>query len=1127
MSTAEQSKVSLDREFSQTDIEKFYEPFSPADSSLFERLIYWSLALPDHVAFRFLNDGEDDVTELTYSELDRRAKAIGAELVAQGLKGRPALLLFPPGLEFVEAFFGCHYAGVIPVPAYPPRRNRNMGRINAISENCQAAVALSVREVISRNEGMLDDAPSLQQIPWIAVEEIPQELASDWVKPKIQMDDLGLIQYTSGSTGTPKGVMLTHRNLTANCKMITALFGQTREDSSGVSWLPLYHDMGLIGGVLEPLYLGGSMTLMSPVAFLTRPLRWLKAVSKYKCTISGAPNFAYELCAQKIPDEELDSLDLTSWKVAFNGAEPIRAETLRRFTEKFKRCGFEHETHYPCYGMAETTLIVTGCHDKRSPLVRYFDRKALDDQKVIPVEEEHAMARALVSSGTCLKGTTLKIVCPDTFRELSSNQIGEIWVQTPGVGKGYWKKESETQDIFHANLSDDETKQDYLRTGDLGFLDGEELFVTGRLKDLIIIRGVNKYPQDIEATVENSSPRLRRAGAAAFSVDHDNSERLVVVCEVERGQNKVWSDVLQSVRSDVVAEHDLPPDAVILVRSGSVPKTSSGKVQRKLCRQQFLDEKLLVVARWCVWEEQAIEAEQGAVETDHGQPLSEEQQRVSPIVGNAVKAIAKERAGQLDFNTNIVVDLGLDSLERLQIAYSLEETFGGRIPDDVLQEIETIGEITDAIIEYVGSEPIKADANEVVKAKKPRPENVEIPESYYVLDKMPEFIRVQQLKSLMTSTGVRNPFFSVHEGRIGDTTHIEGRELISYASYNYLGYSGEQSVIDQAKQAIDKFGTSVSASRLVSGEKTIHKELENEMAEFLGVDDVITFPGGHGMNETVIGHVLGPGDLIIHDSLAHNCIIKGAELSGARRRPFEHNNWQQLDEVLEEIRHEYRRVLIAIEGLYSMDGDFPDLPKFVEVKNKHKSWMFIDEAHSIGTLGETGRGIGELYGVPRDEIEFWMGTLSKSFGSCGGFIGGQQQLIEYLRYTTPGFVFAAGISPANVGASLASLRELSQSNERVQRLKHNSELFLQTAKAAGLDTGLSHDSPIVPIIIGDSLKALRTSEGLFNRGINAQPILHPAVAEEEARVRFFITALHTDEQIRQTVEILSDVIKNL
>ena len=1108
------------------DIQRMFEPYSPVDTNMFERLIYWSLAQPDDLAFRFLQDGESDEVSLTYSQLDQRAKAIGAELVSRGVKRQPVLLLFPPGLEFVEAFFGCHYAGAIPVPAYPPRRNRNMGRINAISEDCQAVLALSTREVISRNEGMLDDSPSLQRMPWLAVEDVAQELASDWIKPKASGSDVGLIQYTSGSTGTPKGVVLTHDNLIANCRMITLLFGVSR-DACGVSWLPLYHDMGLIGGILQPLYFGRPMTLMSPVSFLTRPARWLKAISKYQVSVSGGPNFAYQLCADKITDEEIAGLDLSSWKIAFNGAEPIRYETLKKFTDRFAACGFRHESHYPCYGMAETTLIVTGSQKGVAPVVSAFDRSALDDQRVVSASAEHPQARRLVSSGRALAGSDIKIVSPESRQILHENEIGEIWVSTPGVGTGYWNKPVETEETFHANIGDGQ--KNFLRTGDLGFLQNGELYVTGRLKDLIIIRGVNKYPQDLESTVENCSSRLRTAGAAAFSVDRDGEEKLVVVCEVERGGNKVWGDELQAIRSSVAAEHDLPPDAVILVRANSVPKTSSGKVQRKLCRQQFLDEKLLVVAKWVSWEaNQAIESETSVRETN-GRPLSADEAKVAPLVIDAVKQIAKERAKSVDLDTNIVVDLGLDSLERLQIAYTIEETFGGRIPDDVLQEIETVREITEAIVAHVGSEPL-ANLNASPNREQPRAArdpDFEIPPSYYEIDKMPEFIRVQQLKGMLQSTGIRNPFFSVHQGTIADTTQIDGRELISFASYNYLGFSGEPDINEAAKAAIDQFGTSVSASRLVSGEKTIHRQFEQELAEFLSVDDIISFPAGHAMNETVIGHVVGPGDLIIHDSLAHNCIIKGAELSGARRRAFDHNDWKLLDEVLQEIRHEYRRVLIALEGLYSMDGDFPDLPKFVEIKKKHKAWIFIDEAHSIGTLGPTGRGLGEHYGIDRSDIEFWMGTLSKSFGSCGGFIGGNQALIEYLRYTTPGFVFAAGINPPSVGAALASLRKLKSMPERVAQLQENSKVFLELAKQAGLNTGPSHDSPIIPVITGDSMRALRLSEALFGDGINAQPILHPAVAESEARVRFFITAKHKRSQIEQTVAAVQSHLKKI
>jgi 8-amino-7-oxononanoate synthase/acyl carrier protein len=492
------------------------------------------------------------------------------------------------------------------------------------------------------------------------------------------------------------------------------------------------------------------------------------------------------------------------------------------------------------------------------------------------------------------------------------------------------------------------------------------------------------------------------------------------------------------------------------------------------------------------------------------------------IVMQYVRHVGKERARNLTPQTNIVLDLGLDSLERMEIARHLENAYGGRFPDEVLQEIETITEVAEAIERHLGTQ-LKQAAIPVEESGEGQSGSGPLPESYYILEKTPEYVRLQRSKEQVARTGLRNPYFSVHEGVIADTTRIEGRELISFSSYNYLGLSGTSEVSASAKWAIDEFGTSVSASRLVSGEKTIHKQLERELSEFLGVEDVITFPGGHATNESVIGHLVGPGDLIIHDSLAHNSIIQGAELSGARRRAFEHNSWQELDKVLREIRRDYRRVLIAIEGLYSMDGDYPELPKFVEVKRRHKCWLYVDEAHSIGTLGATGRGAAEMFNVPRRDVECWMGTLSKSFGSCGGFVGGTANLIDYLRYTTPGYVFAAGIPPANVGAALGALRQIRADSTRVAKLQANSAQFLGLAKAAGLNTGPSQNSPIIPVLTGNSVRALALSEGLYRAGINAQPILHPAVPEDQARVRFFISAAHQPEQIRHSVETIAKV----
>lgn len=1110
------------------ELEQLFGPYSPPETNFLDRLRYWAVAQPDCVAYRFLERGEsDDLSQVvTNVQLDEQVRAVAAKLNAMGMLGKRALLMYPPGLDFVVAFFACHYAGVTPVPAYPPRRNRNMARINAIADDAKASVVLTDRSIIKRWYEEVQTELALRNIPWVATESIPLEYASDWTQPKISGSDLALIQYTSGSTGTPKGVMLTHDNLIANCRMITRAFQMDR-NGAVCSWLPLYHDMGLIGGILNPMYCGIPETLMSPVAFLTQPIRWLEAISRFRATASGGPNFAYAWCTMKIEPSQCENLDLSNWEVAFNGAEPVRADVMDQFSEKFAPYGFNPKAFYPCYGMAETTLIVTGGSKHEYPVIRPFKKNDLVEHRVVRTTEDDRDGRRLVGCGQVLEEEEVLIVHPETRRPLPDDQIGEIWINSPSAGLGYWHRPVETKETFQARLNPDNGKM-YVRSGDLGFMDRGELFVAGRLKDMIIVRGVNRYPQDIEATVEHCHALTRSGGCASFAVTRWDREHLVIVCEVERTQSRQeYDEVIAAIRSAVTDEHDLPPDAIVLVRAYSIPKTSSGKVQRHACKRNFESgEEMIELARWCAWEvssepisrkDQFAEVERNGKTSDTG--------GLAPVVVEAVihfvKQVGQDRAKHVELDTNIV-QLGLDSLERLDIVQSLQTEFGGQIPEEVLQEVETVRQVAKAVQTHIGSSPVsgrfsgRGASGGELKTAGP------IPDSYYRLEKMPEFVRLKELKRQLFETGIRNPFFSVHEGRISDTTKIDGRTLISFASYNYLGLSGHPEVNASAKQAIDQFGTSVSASRIVSGEKTIHKQLEHELSEFLGVEDVITFPGGHATNESVIGHLIGPGDLIVHDALAHNSIIQGAELSGARRRPFEHNDWRELNRILKENRADYRRVLIAIEGLYSMDGDYPDLPRFVEIKKRYQSWLFVDEAHSIGTLGTTGRGIGEIYDVDRHDVECWMGTLSKAFGSCGGFVGGSRALIDYLRYTTPGYVFAAGMPPANVGAALGSLRMLKKHPELVARLKRNSELFLSLAKEAGLDTGLASGTPITPIITGDSVLALRLSEALFDIGINAQPILYPAVAEKETRVRIFMTAAHSEEQIRFSVEKISE-----
>jgi 8-amino-7-oxononanoate synthase len=920
---------------------------------------------------------------------------------------------------------------------------------------------------------------------------------------------------------------------------------------SGVFWLPSFHDMGLIGGILVPLYGGKFNVLMSPVAFLQKPLRWLQAISKYRATISGGPNFAYELCVRKTTPEQRASLDLSSWSLAFNGAEPVRPETLDAFAEAFAVSGFRREAFFPCYGLAESTLMVTGGMKFEPPVVRAFDAAALETGSAIVRTGFVPGTRRLVGAGRELDGQDVRIVDPQTCEALPPGRIGEIWVSGPSVAQGYWNRPDATSETFNAMLAVPDAQSrtqsakkwrpnpgPYLRTGDLGFFDTGELFVTGRLKDLIIVRGRNHYPQDIEHSVEDASPLVRAGSVAAFSVDVDGRERVVVVAELERGRREAdeMAVAFDAIRKRLAIEHEVALEGLVMVRPNSIAKTSSGKIQRHACKRQFLDGTLEVVEQHISWlQPREAVPEPASVRPAVDQPrlarlrpVGEESRALRPdrelpqdvvqTVFDHVRRIAKERAGNLTLDTNIV-ELGLDSLERMEIVASLEEAFGGRFPEQVLPQIETCREVTEAILDHMPLESAKRA--EVAKAA------VDIPADAFRIEEFPEVRALEQNFAMVRNAGLENPYFGVHEGLTSDRTQIGGREMVSWATYNYLGMSGEAEVTLAAKAALDRYGTSVSASRLVSGEKVIHQELEREIARFVGTEDAITFVGGHATNETVIGHVVGPGDLVLHDALAHNSLLQGAVLSGARRRPFPHNDFDAAEKLLAQVRGQYRRVLVVIEGIYSMDGDFADLPKFVGLAKRHKALLMVDEAHSIGVMGPRGRGIGEHFGVNPADVDLWMGTLSKALGSCGGYIAGSHTLVRWLKYTVPGFVYSVGLPPAAAGAALGALRLLDRDPVRVAKLHDNARLFLRLAKEAGLDTGPSGGSAIVPVILGNSMNALKLSRALFARGINVQPILYPAVEEKAARLRFFITSRHTPDQIRRTIAAMREELAKI
>lgn len=546
---------------------------------------------PQRQAFGFLRETGTDEDALTYAELDHDARVIAAKLQQAGLAGERAVLLYQPGLDYIRALFGCLYAGAVAVPVYAPRMNSSYDRVRQAVRAARAAGLLSTDRILAgldRAEWHDLNATDLQ---WLGTDNPEPGLADDWTPPALDGDTLAVLQFTSGSTGNPKGVMLQHRHLLLNSAMIKRSAG-IDEHAVGVVWLPPYHDMGLIGGILQPIYSGFPMHLLSPYTFLQRPLRWLEAITRYRGTISSAPNFAYSLCANRIKPQHLASLDLSSWRVAANGAEPIRAETLARFARIFGACGFDPRAAFPCYGLAEATLYVSGSPLQTGARLCRIDSRALELGRFVPVAGEDG--RLLVSSGVPAPEFATRIVDPVSASPCEPGRVGEIWLGGGSVAAGYWERPEETAETFRAQVPGEDGV--YLRTGDLGCLHDGELYITGRIKDLIIIRGQNHYPHDIEATASACHPALRVGGSAAFSLETAEGEALGVVQEIERGHFDDDMAVLEAAIRDAVSRlHQLDIARLALVRPGTVPKTSSGKVKRLLCRQMLLDNELALL----------------------------------------------------------------------------------------------------------------------------------------------------------------------------------------------------------------------------------------------------------------------------------------------------------------------------------------------------------------------------------------------------------------------------------------------------------------------------------------------------------------------------------------------------
>ncbi|MGC1376181.1 MAG: HAD-IIIC family phosphatase [Anaerolineales bacterium] len=648
------------------------------------------------LAYVFVAGGAD-TARLTYEDLDRRSRAIGGFLQSLGGTGSRVLLLYPPGLDYIAAFFGCLYAGAVAIPSYPPRLNRPDARLQGIVSDSQAGIALTLPTIRAGLERRFEHTPDLAAVRWEVTDQVDDAWGKKWRAPDVSGDTLAFLQYTSGSTSAPKGVMVTHDNIMHNERMIQQGFEHT-EESVIAGWLPIYHDMGLIGNVIQPLYVGAPCYLMSPTEFLQNPYRWLKLLSDTHAHTSGGPNFAYDLCVDKVTPEQRQTLDLSHWQVAFNGSEPVRAQTLERFGETFAPCGFRPEAFYPCYGLAEATLFVSGRKRSLEPIrVASLDADALAQDRVEAAATDDAKARKLVSNGGGWLDEEILIVNPGKSIRCAPGEVGEIWLGGPHVAQGYWQRPEVNRAAFGARLAD----RSYLRTGDLGFLQDGELFITGRSKDLIILRGRNHYPQDIELTVEQAHPALQLGGGAAFTVEVEGEEQLVVVCEAQRASRNVDVDeVAQAVRQAVSETHELQTYAVVLLRPMSVPKTSSGKIQRHLCRARFLDGSLEVVGSSLQSAAPAVEPEKLTRAALLGLSGDERRARLEEYLGGQVCHILRARSVGRE---QPLVTLGIDSLLAVELQNILAAGLGVDIPATDFLDGLSVAQLAERILEQVDS----------------------------------------------------------------------------------------------------------------------------------------------------------------------------------------------------------------------------------------------------------------------------------------------------------------------------------------------------------------------------------------------------------------------------------------
>jgi 8-amino-7-oxononanoate synthase len=1108
--------------------------FTQPEATSVDGVLRWRAShRPDALAFRFLRDDADQSPAFTFAELDQRARGIAGLLQDRLRPGEAALLVYPPGIDYIAALFGCLYAGVPAVPAYPPRSTHHLARLEAVVADASTAIALTDRATLEMVEKVIDKRDVLRALRWVTTDTEVLDPAA-WRARPIGPDDLALLQYTSGSTAKPKGVMVTHGSLLANVALIAEAMELVPEDVP-LFWLPPYHDMGLVGAILTPLYAGLGSHLMSPASFLQKPARWLRAISRWKATISGSPNFAYELCAQRVTAAQEEDLDLSSLRLAFSGAETIHARTLDGFAARFSRVGFDPRAFLPCYGLAEATLFVSGARRGAGARRLLVDAGALERDRVEPASGPEG--KPLISCGRPGSTVRIAVVHPATGRRSAPGETGEIWVAGPSLAKGYWRREEETRATFGASIGGDGP---YLRTGDLGFLHDGELFITGRSKEVMIIRGRNYYPHDVEPVAQAAHPSLRGGAAAAFAVEIEEEEGAVVVCELDRAYKGDPAPVVEAIRQRLAEVFDWQLHAVVLVRTGGVPRTTSGKIQRRACRDLFLRGELPALHIWTARREVRPAAQPEPEPPPSGPPGrldAEVQDALRAGICARLAALLKRRPDDIDPAAPLSL-VGLDSVNTMTFSGELEDWLECPISPTMLYDLQNINAIArhlagrPEVVERLSREASRSRPISLFAA----PSRYEGGESFQLLEVMRDARRLKFLErvdycsrifSVMTdgpTSLYKRQILSTtdREVEVLDPTTGEPRKMLMFGSNNYLGLAGHPHVLERVRGILGAAGAGLGGAPLLSGYTRWHRELEERLSALKGTEDTLLYSTGYSANVGLVAAACIGKAIVLCDEYSHASFRDGLTMAQVRYHPFRHNDVGDLEGLLERYRHEAQDLFVGVEGLYSMDGDLAPLDQMVPLCERYGAILLLDDAHATGVVGATGRGAAEHFGV-KGRIPATMGTLSKALAGLGGFISASKPIVDYLRFISRSYMFSTSMPPVLVATALAGLEVIEREPARLLSLQQKIRAAVDGLRGIGLPIDADHASPILAVRTPVGMD-IRRAALLFHRlGVFVNSIEYPAVPLNQQRFRVSVMATHTESDIQRLVEAFGEV----